>query len=118
MADTLDSAEPGAEIVCDLATATGKTYIAAGVIDYLAAAGTHNVLIVCPGTTILTKTVANFTPGNAVAGLDVRPTVITAGDCAWFELGGHCDRRATSIFVFLLRSLFGQAAKICAGGTG
>ena len=37
VADTLDSAEPGAEIVCDLATATGKTYIAAGLIDYLAA---------------------------------------------------------------------------------
>src|SRR3546814_13173143 len=66
VADTLDSAEPTAEIVCDLATATGKTYIAAGLIDYLAAAGVRNVLIVCPGTTILTKTVNNFTPGHEI----------------------------------------------------
>ncbi len=77
VAEALDAGEPGLEIVCDLATATGKTYIAAGVIDYLAAAGVRNVLIVCPGTTILNKTVTNFTPGHAkfVDGLEV----ITAG---------------------------------------
>lgn len=56
----LDSDPPGVELVCDLATATGKTFIAAGVIDYLAAAGVRNVLIVCPGTTILRKTVDNL----------------------------------------------------------
>ena len=114
VADTLDSAEPGAEIVCDLATATGKTYIAAGVIDYLAAAGTRNVLIVCPGTTILTKTVANFTPGNAkfVAGLDLRPTVITAED---FARGSVSESLRSSddfkLFVFNVQQLLRPTAK-------
>ncbi|MBL8777545.1 MAG: DEAD/DEAH box helicase family protein [Acidimicrobiales bacterium] len=113
VADTLDSAEPGAEIVCDLATATGKTYIAAGVIDYLAAAGTRNVLIVCPGTTILTKTVTNFTPGSAkfVAGLEVRPTVITAED---FARGSVSESLRSSedfkLFVFNVQQLLRPTA--------
>src|SRR3546814_12052418 len=64
VADTLDSAEPTAEIVCDLATATGKTYIAAGFIASLAAAGVRNVLTVAPGTTLLTQTANTFTPGH------------------------------------------------------
>lgn len=113
VADTLDSAEPGAEIVCDLATATGKTYIAAGVIDYLAAAGVRNVLIVCPGTTILTKTVQNFTPGHAkfVAGLEVRPTVITSED---FARGSVSESLRSSddfkLFVFNVQQLLRPTA--------
>lgn len=113
VADTLDSAEPGAEIVCDLATATGKTYIAAGVIDYLAAAGIRNVLIVCPGTTILTKTVNNFTPGHAkfVAGLEVRPTVITSED---FARGSVSESLRSSddfkLFVFNVQQLLRPTA--------
>ena len=113
VADTLDSAEPGAEIVCDLATATGKTYIAAGVIDYLAAAGVRNVLIVCPGTTILTKTVNNFTPGHAkfVAGLEVRPTVITSED---FARGSVSESLRSSddfkLFVFNVQQLLRPTA--------
>jgi len=113
VADTLDSAEPGAEIVCDLATATGKTYIAAGLIDYLASAGVRNVLIVCPGTTILTKTVNNFTPGHAkfVEGLDVRPTVITAED---FARGSVSEALRSSgdfkLFVFNVQQLLRPTA--------
>src|SRR3546814_12277939 len=76
VADTLDSAEPTAEIVCDLATATGKTYTAPGLIDYLAAPGVRNVLMVSPGTTTLTKTVNTLPPGHPqlAPGLEVRPT--------------------------------------------
>lgn len=113
VADTLDSAEPGAEIVCDLATATGKTYIAAGVIDYLAAAGVRNVLIVCPGTTILTKTVQNFTPGHSkfVAGLEVQPTVITSED---FARGSVSESLRSSddfkLFVFNVQQLLRPTA--------
>lgn len=113
VAETLDTAGPGAEIVCDLATATGKTYIAAGLIDYLAAAGTRNVLIVCPGTTILTKTVNNFTPGHAkfVEGLEVRPTVITAED---FARGSVSEALRSSddfkLFVFNVQQLLRPTA--------
>lgn len=113
VADTLDSAEPGAEIVCDLATATGKTYIAAGLIDYLAAAGVRNLLIVCPGSTILTKTVANFTPGHPkfVGGLEARPTVVTADD---FARGSVSEALRSSedfkLFVFNVQQLLRPTA--------
>jgi type III restriction enzyme len=54
----------GREIVCDLATGVGKTYLAAALVDYLAIQGVRNILIVTPGMTIQDKTVANFTPGH------------------------------------------------------
>ncbi len=113
VAEALDRGETGLEIVCDLATATGKTYIAAGVIDYLAAAGIRNVLIVCPGTTILNKTVANFTPGHPkfVGGLEVRPTVITAED---FQRGSVSEALRTGddfkLFVFNVQQLLRPTA--------
>ena len=111
----LDSDPPGVELVCDLATATGKTFIAAGVIDYLAAAGVRNVLIVCPGTTILRKTVDNFTPGHAkfVSGLEVRPTVITAED---FARGAVSESLRSSddfkLFVFNVQQLLRPTANM------
>lgn len=113
VAEAFDAGDPGLEIICDLATATGKTYIAAGVIDYLAAAGVRNVLIVCPGTTILSKTVANFTPGHAkfVDGLEVRPTVITAED---FARGSVSEALRSSgefkLFVFNVQQLLRPTA--------
>ncbi len=75
---------------------------------YLAAAGIRNVLIVCPGSTILTKTVTNFTPGHAkfVDGLAVRPTVITSED---FQRGSVSEALRTNddfkLFVFNVQQL-------------
>ena len=43
------------EVVCDLATGVGKTYITAALIEYLAVQGVRNVLIVTPGKTIQEK---------------------------------------------------------------
>ena len=63
VAEALSDSEEPIEVVCDLATAVGKTYIAAALIDYLASAGVRNVLIVTPGTTIQNKTVGNFHSG-------------------------------------------------------
>lgn len=108
VAEALDAGEPGLEIVCDLATATGKTFIAAAVIDYLAAEGFRNVLIVCPGSTILSKTVTNFSPGHPkfVNGLEVRPTVITSED---FQRGSVSEALRTNddfkLFVFNVQQL-------------
>ncbi len=113
VAEALDTGEAGLEVVCDLATATGKTYIAAAVIDYLAAAGIRNVLFVCPGTTILNKTVTNFTPGHAkfVDGMEVRPTVITSED---FQRGSVSEALRTSddfkLFVFNVQQLLRPTA--------
>ena len=74
------------EVVCDLATAVGKTWIAAGLVDYLADSGVRNILIVTPRTSVQTKTISNFTTGNAkfIEGLSFAPLVITIDD---FERG-------------------------------
>ena len=79
VARALDTAEPGAELVADLATGVGKTYIAGGLLDYLWASGVRNVVIVTPGSTIQRKTINNLTPGHPkfLRGLQCRPTVIT-----------------------------------------
>ena len=70
----------GREVVYDLATGVGKTYLAAALIEYLAQHGVRNILFVTPGRTIYDKTIANFTPGSAkfVADADFEPLLITA----------------------------------------
>ena len=49
IAQALAASEPGAELVADLATGVGKTYIAGALLDYLYASGVSNVVIVTPG---------------------------------------------------------------------
>ena len=72
------AAEGFREVVCDLATGVGKTYIMAALVDYLAAQGVRNLLIVTPGKTIQDKTVANFTPGSRkyVPGVEAAPWLL------------------------------------------
>ena len=61
----LDSAEgEPVEVVIDIATAVGKTWVAAALIDYAATQGVRNFAIVTPSRSILNKTLANFTRGN------------------------------------------------------
>ena len=76
IARELDARPEGSELVADLATGVGKTYIAGGLLDYLYEAGVRNVVIVTPGSTIQRKTVANLTPGSPPA----QP--LSAGDLA------------------------------------
>lgn len=98
----------GREVVCDLATGVGKTYILAGLVDYLAAQGVRNILVVTPGTTIQDKTVANFTPGHPkyVAGGDVEPLVITSENFARGQVGDALhDETVTKLFVFNVQQL-------------
>ncbi|MGL4297699.1 MAG: DEAD/DEAH box helicase family protein, partial [Candidatus Neomicrothrix subdominans] len=79
LAHALGDAEPGAELIADLATGVGKTYIAGGLLDYLYESGVRNVLIVTPGSTIQRKTIDNLTPGHPkyLRGMQSRPMVIT-----------------------------------------
>src|SRR4051794_25793360 len=67
------------EIVADLATGVGKTFLMSSLIDYVAAQGVSNVLVVTPGSVIQAKTLANFDAASAkyVAGADHEPVVIT-----------------------------------------
>ena len=98
----------GREVVCDLATGVGKTYLAAGLIDYLAAQGVRNVLIVTPGSTIQNKTVDNFTPGHPkfVPGAEHQPLLITADNFSRGQVGDALhDDTVLKVFIFNVQQL-------------
>lgn len=97
------------EAVCDLATAVGKTYLAAGLIEYLATQGVRNFLIVAPGRTILSKTRDNFTPGHrksVLGGMETEPYVVTIEN---FNTGATAaaldDPDVVKLFIFTVQSL-------------
>ncbi len=101
--------EGGFEVVLDLATGVGKTYIAAALIEYLATQGVRHFLIVTPGKTIQRKTMANFTPGHpksVLGGMEWRPVVITADDFATGRVRAALDdETAVKLFVFNVQQL-------------
>lgn len=103
----------GREVVCDLATGVGKTYLAAGLIEYLARNGVRNVLFVTPGTTIYEKTILNFTPGSAkfVQGATVDPLLITADNFPRGQVGDALhDAAQLKLFVFNVQQLIKPTA--------
>ncbi len=80
--DVQENTEPY-ECVVDSATGVGKTYVMAGLMEYLAGAETpaRNFLLLAPGRTIRDKSVLNFTAGNPKSMrrmLRSSPYVITA----------------------------------------
>lgn len=104
----------GREVVCDLATGVGKTYILAGLVEYLAAQGVRNILVVTPGSTIQGKTVDNFTPGHPkyVAGGETEPLVITSENFSRGQVGDALhDDTSTKLFVFNVQQLIRPTAK-------
>lgn len=108
VAQALNTAEPGARFIADLATGVGKTYIAGGLLDYLYESGVRNVLIVTPGSTIQRKTIDNLTPGHPkyLRGLQSRPMVITLDTVERGEVGAAlADPDRFKVFVFTVQSL-------------
>jgi type III restriction enzyme len=105
----------GTEVVCDLATGVGKTYLAAALVEYLARKGVRNVLIVTPGTTIQNKTIGNFTPGHPkfVPGAEYRPVVITSDNFARGQVGDALhDQSVLKLFIFNVQQLIKPGAKV------
>jgi type III restriction enzyme len=114
IAQALDVAEPGAELVADLATGVGKTFIAGGLLDYLYASGVSNVVIVTPGSTIQRKTVDNLTPGHRkfLRGLQSNPLVVTLDSLERGEVGAALDDPDRfKVFVLTVQSLLRPNAK-------
>lgn len=108
LAKALDTAEPGAEMIADLATGVGKTYIAGGLLDYLCESGVRNVLIVTPGSTIQRKTIGNLTPGHPkyLRGMQSRPMVITLDTVERGDVGAAlANPDVFKVFVFTVQSL-------------
>ncbi|HEY3547521.1 MAG TPA: DEAD/DEAH box helicase family protein [Propionicimonas sp.] len=104
------------EVVADLATGVGKTYIGAALIDYLAEQGVRHFLIVTPGRTIQDKTVANYTPGHpksVTGGMDHVPVVVTAEDFATGRVRTAIeDEDRVKLFVFNVQQLIRPAANL------
>lgn len=103
-----DGGAPGREMIADLATGVGKTYIAGGLLDYLYESGVRNVVIVTPGSTIQKKTVDNLTPGHRkyLRGLQSNPMVITLDTLERGEVGSALeDADRFKVFVFTVQSL-------------
>lgn len=116
VAELLDAANgQPVEAVLDLATGVGKTYIAAALIDYLADAGVRHFIIITPGKTIQSKTIANFTPGHpksVLAGMECEPVVVTAEDFATGSVRAAIDDpEVVKVFVFNIQQLIRPKAK-------
>lgn len=108
IAKRLEDAEPGAELVADLATGVGKTFIAGGLLDYLADSGVRNVVIITPGSTIQRKTIDNLTPGHPkfLRGLRCNPLVVTLDDLERGTVAQALDdENRFKVFVFTVQSL-------------
>ena len=108
LAQALERCAPGQEIVADLATGVGKTYIAGGLLDYLHESGVRNVVIVTPGSTIQTKTINNLTPGHRkyLRGLRCNPLVVTLDDLERGTVAAALDDpNIFKVFVLTVQSL-------------
>lgn len=112
----IDGLPPPFEAVADVATGVGKTYVLAAAIDYLAVDGIRNFAVIVPGRTILSKTVANFTPGHAkslLGGMDVRPVVITSDNFATAAMRASMDDPAqVKLFIFTVQALLRPSTKV------
>ncbi|MBW3068412.1 DEAD/DEAH box helicase family protein [Actinomyces sp. 594] len=103
------------ELVADLATGVGKTFLMSALIEYLAQQGVRHVLVVTPGSTIQAKTVANFDAASAkyVEGADIPPFVITPENFQTANVGMALrDGRRLKVFVFNVQQLLRPTAKV------
>lgn len=102
------------ELVADLATGVGKTYLMAALVDYLAIQGVRHVLVVTPGSTIQRKTLDNFDRASAryVPGADVAPTLITPENFRTATVGTALhDPSRLKVFVFNVQQLIRPSDK-------
>lgn len=99
------------ECIVDSATGVGKTYVLAGLMEYLALASSpaKNFLVIAPGRTIRNKTIRNFTPGDKkslTAPMRSQPYLITAEN---FDSPATrsimADESKTKVYVFTVQAL-------------
>ncbi len=99
------------ECIVDSATGVGKTYVMAGLLEYLAGAEApvRNFLLLAPGRTIRDKSIRNFTPGNPKSlrhMLRSNPVVITADNFNTQATRIAMDNPAvTKLYIFTVQAL-------------
>jgi len=112
----IDREPPPFEAVVDMATGVGKTYVLSATIEYLAAEGVRDFVVITPGRTILDKTVANFTPGHPkslLRGMEVRPVVVTSENFATPAMRSALDDPdQVKLYIFTVQALLRPQSKL------
>lgn len=101
------------EMVADLATGVGKTFLMSSLVEYLAQQGVRNILIVTPGSTIQRKTLANFdgASGKYVVGADIEPFIVTPENFRAANVGLVLrDPQRLKVFIFNVQQLLRPTA--------
>lgn len=99
------------ECIVDSATGVGKTYVMAGLIEYLADVEhpARNFLLLAAGRTIRDKSALNFTPGNPKSLRSLMrsdPYVITAENFdSQAARAAMDDGRVTKLYIFTVQAL-------------
>lgn len=96
------------EVVADLATGVGKTFLMSSLVEYLAQQGVRHVLVVTPGSTIQRKTLANFDEASTkyVGGADIAPFVVTPENFRASSVSSALrDPNRLKVFVFNVQQL-------------
>lgn len=103
------------ELVADLATGVGKTFLMSSLIEYLANGGVRHVLVVTPGSTIQRKTLANFdaASGKYVPGADITPFIVTPENFRSASVSAALrDPNRLKVFVFNVQQLIRPTDKV------
>lgn len=103
------------EMIADLATGVGKTFLMSSLIEYLATQGVRHVLVVTPGSTIQRKTLANFDAASAkyVSGADIEPFIVTPDNFQAANVGSVLrDPSRLKVFVFNVQQLIRPTDKV------
>lgn len=103
------------EMVADLATGVGKTFLMSSLIEYLAQQGVRHVLVVTPGSTIQRKTLANFDAASAkyVAGADIAPFIVTPDNFQAANVGSVLrNPQRLKVIVFNVQQLIRPTDKV------
>ncbi|PZE23945.1 DEAD/DEAH box helicase [Curtobacterium sp. MCLR17_042] len=103
---SMDGRETGRELVADIATGVGKTFLMAALVEYASEQGCKNILIVTPGRVVQSKTEDNFRPGSRrfVQGAERVPVVLTPS--TYNAQGADlADTERTHVFIFNIHQL-------------
>lgn len=111
----LDAGEytPLDQLMLDLATGVGKTFVMAAFIEYLNRQGHHNVMVVTPNTVVQDKTVRDFSHGSEryIDGFTRPPIMVTPDNAQGFALAESTRSifttdEASMLYVFNVQQLF------------
>lgn len=111
----LDAGEytPLGQLMLDLATGVGKTFVMAAFIEYLNRQGHRNVMVVTPNTVVQDKTVRDFSHGSEryIDGFHTPPILVTPENAQGFAIADNTGSLfaagdASMLYVFNVQQLF------------